>query len=229
MTAITAIARARGLFVIEDAAQAIGATWDARPAGSLGDAACFSFFPSKNLGAWGDGGAITTSDPALDARVRRLRQHGMSPRDRDEHTEIGTNSRLDALQAAVLDAKARHLTAWNDARAAAATRYAELLSPVTDRITLPTTRPNCRHVYNQYIIRTADRDALQSHLTAAEIGTRAYYKRPLHQQPCFESYPHPPQPVTEQAARTTLAIPLYPEITPAQQSEVADAIRSFFE
>lgn len=224
MAGLAAIARAHGLALIEDAAQAIGARIGDRAVGSIGDAGCFSFFPSKNLGAWGDGGAVTTRDPAIDARVRRLRAHGM----RGEHfVEIGLNSRLDALHAAVLAVKLGHLDAWSAARRRAAARYHEILAGVGD-LTLPR-EPFGTHVYNQFVVRTARRDALAAFLADRGIASRAYYARPLHAQPCFAAYRDArPLPCTEAAAATALAIPIYAEITPDQQAYVAEAIRSFF-
>ena len=223
MAELSAFAAEHELVVVEDAAQALGATVDGKPAGSLGLAAAVSFFPSKNLGAWGDGGAVLTSDPALAARVRRLRAHGFDAEGRVH--EVGFNSRLDALQAAVLTVKARHLGQWNEERRAAAARYRVLLEGTP--LELPIERAGATHVYHQYVVRTPQRDALAQHLTGQGIATRAYYGIPLHQQPCFaregESLP-----VAEELARTSLALPMFAELTAAQQERVADAVRAFF-
>ena len=182
-----------------------------------------SFFPSKNLGAWGDGGAVLTSDPVLAARVRRLRAHGFDAEGRVH--EVGLNSRLDALQAAVLSVKERHLTQWNQERRAAAERYGGLLRGTP--LALPVERGGATHVYHQYVVRTPERDALAKHLMGQGIAARAYYGIPLHRQPCFaregESLP-----VAEELARTSLALPMFAEITAEQQQRVADAVRAFF-
>jgi dTDP-4-amino-4,6-dideoxygalactose transaminase len=234
MEAIGRVARAHGVAVVEDAAQAIGARArggtranDAvleRAAGAFGDLGCFSFFPSKNLGAWGDGGAVATDSAEHAARLRRLRSHGAVARGVEDFDELGTNSRLDALQAAVLDAKAPHLAEWTRAR------NVDLLAPVADRVTLPAPPSDGVHAYNQFVLRLTDRDALKSHLDAHGIGTRAYYTRPLHRQPCFAGRhdTHGPLPETERAAATALAIPIYPDLPPDHQSHVAATILAFF-
>jgi dTDP-4-amino-4,6-dideoxygalactose transaminase len=214
-------AAAPGVPILEDAAQAAGASSNAGVAGSLGEIAGFSFFPSKNLGAWGDGGAVTTSDDALAARVRRLRTHGLEG---GRHEEVGTNSRLDALQAAVLSVKAKHLSHWLRARRDAAARYRELLAPVADRIALPVDEPG--HTYNVFAIRAPNRDALARRLAEAGVESKAYYATPLHRQPAFEAAPSEPLPETEAAARELLAIPMFSEITPEQQAYVAEQITS---
>jgi dTDP-4-amino-4,6-dideoxygalactose transaminase len=239
MEAIGGVARDHGLAVVEDAAQAIGArargsagASDAiadRAAGAFGAMGCFSFFPSKNLGAWGDGGAVTTDSAEHASRLRRLRSHGAIARGVEEFDEPGTNSRLDALQAAVLDVKARHLAAWTRARAQAARRYVDLLAPVAERVTLPEPPRDGVHAYNQFVLRFEERDALKAHLEARGIASRAYYTRPLHRQACFAGRhdTHRTLRETERAAATALAIPIYPEITPEQQAYVADAIIAF--
>ncbi len=224
MEAIGELARRHDLRVIEDAAQAIGATRKGRPAGSFGEAGCVSFFPSKNLGGWGDGGAIVTRDSALASLLRKLRAHG-GP----SHERLGTNSRLDALQATVLDVKTRHLPAWLEARARAASRYRELFAGVEGVRLPPREPPADRHAYHQFVLRVPHRDALIAHLDAQGIESRAYYPRPLHEEPCFAPFLREPLslPFAEEAARTAIGIPIYPEITPDQQREVVAAVASF--
>ncbi len=226
MDAILAVARRRGLRVIEDAAQAIGAEYRGQPVGSLGDLGCLSFFPSKNLGAYGDGGLVTTDDEALARRVVRLRAHGDVGR--YDHGELGINSRLDEIQAAVLRVKLRHLDAWTEARRANAARYDALLhgSPPVVR---PLAAPGVRHVYNQYTIRVPRRDALQAHLTARAIGSAVYYPRPIHQQPAYRAWwpgdHHLPE--SERAAAEVLSLPVFPELGEGRLRRVAETIRAF--
>ncbi len=230
---INEVAGRYGLFVLEDAAQAIGAGYRGRRAGRLGQAAAFSFYPSKNLGGFGEGGLMTTDDPAFGRKLARLRVHGMEPK--YHHHEVGINSRLDALQAAVLRVKLRHLDAWTDARRRAAERYLALFRAhgLEERVTLPVERPGHHHVYNQYVIRVpaAVRDALREELTSRQIGTEIYYPIPLHLQPCFAALGHHPGdfPVAETAARETLALPMYPELTEEQQRHVVGSIRQFLD
>jgi dTDP-4-amino-4,6-dideoxygalactose transaminase len=231
MDAIQEIACRRGIPVLEDAAQAIGATDRSRKAGSLGQAAAFSFYPSKNLGAFGDSGLVTTGNEELARRIARLRVHGMEPR--YVHHEVGLNSRLDALQAAVLRVKLRHLESWTIARRAVADRYRRLFSEagLAERIRLPLERLGCRHVYNQFVIGVPEiwRDPLRAHLTKERIGTEVYYPIPLHLQTCFAPLGHKPGdfPRSEAAARQTLALPIYPELSANQQSCVVGAISEF--
>lgn len=228
MDALLAIAQAHGLSTIEDAAQAIGASCRGRVAGSMGDAGCLSFFPTKNLGAWGDGGAVVTSREDVASRVKQLRAHGMSTPYRSE--ELGTNSRLDALQAAVLGVKARHLAAWNVARAGVASRYRDRLADLAPRLVLPAEGEGARHVYNQFVVRAEARDALAAHLASRDVATRVYYPLTLPRQTCFAYLGEDPAsfPVADAAARTVLAIPVYPELTDDVIDYVADAIREFF-
>jgi dTDP-4-amino-4,6-dideoxygalactose transaminase len=236
------IAGARGVAVIEDACQAIGATDRGRPVGTLGDCGCFSFFPSKNLGAFGDGGLVTTNDAALAARVRMMRSHGAETK--YYHAVVGGNFRLDALQAAVLRVKAPHLAAWTAARRANAVRYRRLfedaiagtrgvsLGQATSAptppgtIVLPAERPDAEHIFNQYVIRVGKRDGLRLHLAARSIGTEVYYPVPFHLQACFAhlGYRAGDFPVAEAAAQDSLALPIYGELTEAQQRYVVDAI-----
>jgi dTDP-4-amino-4,6-dideoxygalactose transaminase len=233
MTALAAIARRHGLAVIEDAAQAIGAEYDGRRAGALGDIGCFSFYPTKNLGCLGDGGLLTTTAAHLADRLSLLRGHGMRPR--YYHQTVGINSRLDAIQAAILSVKLRNLNAWTEARRTNARRYGELLAArgLIGPIVPPAESPRGRHAWNQYVIRVADgrRDALQAHLMSRHIGTEIYYPLPLHQQECFRALGYQPGslPETERAAAETLALPIFPELTADEQQCVVDGIADFFD
>lgn len=230
MDAIRAIADRAGVPVIEDAAQAIGARRQGRQAGNFGLAGCFSFFPSKNLGAFGDGGLVTTSDAALAAEIRLLRNHGAEPK--YYHSRIGGNFRLDALQAAVLRVKAPHLAAWTDGRRRNAERYRQLFADagLTDLVTLPTEPAGSFHIYNQFVIRATRRDALRAHLSANAIGTEIYYPVPFHRQACFASLAAPVDgfPHADEAADTSLALPIFGELTDVQQREVVSHIASFY-
>ncbi len=232
MDPILEIAREHGLFVLEDAAQAIGAAYNGKRAGGLGHAAAFSFYPSKNLGGFGDGGLMTTGDPVLGRSLARLRVHGMEPK--YYHHEVGLNSRLDALQAAVLRVKLRHLGAWTIKRREVAGRYQSLFEAHGSKhVALPVERPGHFHVYNQYVIRVPApiRDPLRDYLTARQIGTEIYYPIPLHLQPCFAALAHKPGdfPRSESAARETIALPMYPELTEEQQRFVVGSIRQFLD
>lgn len=239
MDAISRIADRHKVAVIEDAAQAIGSEYHGRRAGSTGDIGCFSFFPSKNLGAFGDGGLVTTNNPVLADRVRLLRNHGFRPKYHNK--VIGGNFRLDALQAAVLSVKLKYLDRWTDARRRNADTYRRLFvsaglsndhssaRPEGQRIVLPHDAGYGRHVYNQYVIRTANRDALLAHLRQRQIGSEVYYPVPLHLQECFAGlgYTQGAFPNSERAAEETLALPIYPELTESMQSAVVSAISSF--
>jgi dTDP-4-amino-4,6-dideoxygalactose transaminase len=226
MDAVMALADKHGLVVLEDAAQAIGSTYKGRPAGSIGKAGCFSFFPSKNLGAFGDAGMLTTTDEALAHEVRLLRNHGAEPK--YFHKRIGGNFRLDALQAAILRIKLPHLEGWTKGRQANADRYDALFRErgLLGRVTLPARAHGRNHIFNQYVIRVAGRDALRARLDAKGIGTEVYYPVPFHLQECFAplGYRRGDFPAAEAAADETLAIPIYGELTEAQQREVVDAI-----
>lgn len=225
------VAERHGLAVIEDACQAIGArrrvagTW--RVAGELGRAAGFSFYPTKNLGGWGDGGMVVTSDGAMADRVRRLRTHGGSRT--YYHDEVGTNSRLDALQAAVLLAKLPFLAGWSAARRERAAWYSAALTGLA-AVRPPATDPANEHIFHQYVIAADRRDELQAHLRAAGVGTAVYYPLPLHLQRCFAylGYGEGAFPVAEAAARRVLALPMYPELTEAQLQHVVTSIRAFY-
>jgi dTDP-4-amino-4,6-dideoxygalactose transaminase len=232
MEPLVALARRHGLAVIEDACQAIGAEYRGRRAGALADVACFSFYPTKNLGGMGDGGMLTTDRPDLAHRLALLRTHGMRPR--YHHHVVGINSRLDALQAAVLNVKLNHLESWTDRRRTNAARYAELFAArgLDGVLGLPQELPHRRHVWNQYVIRVPDgrRDDLQRHLTDRGIGTEIYYPVPLHLQPCFRDLGagEGSLPETERAARETLALPIFPELFATEQNRVVEGIAEFF-
>jgi dTDP-4-amino-4,6-dideoxygalactose transaminase len=231
MEELLKLARKHGLAIIEDACQSIGARraidgeW--RIAGELGTATSFSFFPSKNLGAWGDAGMIVTSDQKMEQRVRRLRTHGGSKM--YHHDEVGLNSRLDTLQAAVLLAKLPFLQQWSAARRANAAWYNAQLAGVGG-VETPVTDAANEHIFHQYVIQADRRDALQAHLKARDIGTAIYYPLPLHLQPCFGylGYRAGQLPVSEAACGRVLALPVYPEMTEAQKAHVVGAIKSFY-
>jgi dTDP-4-amino-4,6-dideoxygalactose transaminase len=217
-----------GLAVVEDAAQAIGATYRGRHAGVLGTIACFSFFPTKNLGGAGDGGMLTTDDPDLAARLKRLRVHGDIGR--YEHIEVGLNSRLDALQAAILRVKLRHLEDWTSARRRNAERYARLVAQESacSTLQLPTELRDCRHVFNQYCVRVdaGRRDEVLSELQAQQIGCAVYYPKPLHLQKCFAYLAHRAGafPESERAASEVIALPIYAELGEERQDRVVHAL-----
>lgn len=241
MCGLLAVAEELGAPLIEDAAQAIGSRDTSGAAtGSRGATGCFSFFPSKNLGGFGDGGMITTNNDDIASHLRRLRNHGMDPK--YYHREVGLNSRLDAMQAAVLNAKLPHLDAWSDARAANAAHYDQMFQEAGGGDTtgslgecqlpiLTPARPSApsRHIYNQYVLRlpAAVRDDLRAHLADEKIGHDVYYPVPLHMQECFGDLPSPELPWTEQAAAESIAIPIYSELTESQRTRVAETIISF--
>jgi dTDP-4-amino-4,6-dideoxygalactose transaminase len=222
---------ARGIPIIEDACQAIGAEYKGARAGSMSLAGCFSFYPTKNLGGFGDGGLITTNDAELAAKLRVLRDHGQQPR--YYHHFVGINSRLDSLQAAVLSVKLPKLDDWAAARKRHALRYATEFAKlgIADSIIAPTATKGCRHVWNQYTVRVKNgrRDALQKHLADQKIGSAIYYPVPLHLQKCFGSLGYEPGslPTTEQACREVLSLPVYPELTAAEQGAVIGAVAEF--
>jgi len=230
MDPILALARTAGVPIIEDAAQAIGAESRGRRAGTLGTIGCFSFFPSKNLGGFGDGGLVTTNDAALAHDIRLLRNHGMEPK--YFHKRVGGNFRLDALQAAVLRVKAPHLTAWTDARRRNADRYRALFDEfdLADHVEAPVEPNGYRHIYHQFVIRGAKRDALRDHLRANRIGTEIYYPVPFHRQECFAGLPSSAAacPVADRAAERVLALPIYGELTEEQQRHVVSCIAEFY-
>ncbi len=228
MDAINDIAVRHGLKVIEDGAQSVGAEYRARPAGSIGDIGCFSFYPTKNLGGFGDGGMLTTNDDDLAQRLRQLAAHGMEPR--YHHPMVGINSRLDSIQAAVLNVKLTRLGRWSGQRRANAARYHRLFaeSGLDGWLVMPEQLPQRYHVWNQFTLRVPDgqRDGLRARLTEMNIGTEVYYPIPLHQQECFQSLGYEPDslPETEQAAREVLSLPIFPELTAAEQQLVVSSM-----
>lgn len=222
MASLRTLADTHGLHLIEDAAQAIGATLDGIRAGALGDAAAFSFFPTKNLGAAGDGGAVTLQDPDLAARVRLLCRHGASPK--YHHVAVGGNFRLDALQAAILRVKLHHLDDWNAARARTAAFYDEAFAD--SRIVTPRVIPGARSVYHHYSVLLPERDAVKRALAERGVGSGVYYPEPLHLQPCFDTLGYTPGdlPAAESVASSILALPVYPGLTQAQRERVATTL-----
>jgi len=223
-------AASKGIAIIEDACQSIGSKYRGRQAGSWGLAACFSFFPSKNLGAFGDGGLAMTNDAAFARELRLMRAHGSEKR--YYHEKVGANFRLDAIQAAVLRVKAPHLAAWTAARRANAETYRALFEEagLTSTVTMPIERGDCFHIYNQFVIRAPRRDALRAHLDARQIGTEVYYPVPFHLQECFRYLEHREGdfPHAERASAETLALPIYGELTRDQLGRVVAAIRDFY-
>ncbi len=231
------------LKLFEDAAQAFGATWRGKMAGGLGLAAGFSFYPTKNLSAFGDAGCVTTNDPALATRVRNLRNHGSARR--YYHDEIGWNARMDAIQAVVLRIKLKHLPEWNNRRREIAAKYDEMflhaglaekrpqgldLPDALTPVRLPATVPEAGHIFHQYVIRVANRDELKKHLADRGIGSEIYYPVPLHLQKCFRylGYSEGSLPEAEKAAREVLALPIFPELTDEEQKRVVDAVADFY-
>ena len=217
-------ARIRGIPVVEDACQAHGATYHGRRVGGFGIASCFSFYPGKNLGAWGEAGAVATSDPHLATRVRRLRDHGQSQR--YHHAEIGYNARMEGIQGAVLGVKLRHLDRWNDARRAHAAYYREWLEDSS--VKLPAEAPGREHVYHLFVVRSPERNTLRGHLTHQGVQTGLHYPVPLHLQPAFSrmGYREGAFPVAEAWAREGLSLPMFAELTRAQLDEVIEGVKS---
>jgi dTDP-4-amino-4,6-dideoxygalactose transaminase len=232
MEPITQLARQHKLTVIEDAAQAIGAEYHGRRAGALGDIACFSFYPTKNLGGFGDGGLLTSTRKDLAEKLKLLHVHGMQPR--YYHRVLGINSRLDTIQAAVLNVKLPHLDRWTELRQQHALRYGQLFARagLEQKLGLPVASAARRHVWNQYIVRVPDgrRDALREHLASKKIGSEIYYPVALHQQECFAYLNVAPGslPETERATRETLALPIFPELTASEQDYVVREIAAFY-
>lgn len=232
LDAILRLAASNGLAVIEDAAQAIGARYGDRYVGTLAEFGCFSFFPSKNLGGAGDGGLITTQNKELADKVRLLRVHGS--KQKYHHLELGVNSRLDALQAAILRVKLRHLEDWTQGRRARAERYRALFEAagLARKVTVPTTpRGDMEEVYNQFVVRCSERDALRDYLRGRQVMTEIYYPISLHLQPAFAylGYKAGQFPHSEAACRETLALPIYPELKEQEQATIVGAIADFYE
>ena len=235
-SALTDLAAEHGCLLVEDAAQAFGASWNGTPAGALGLTAAFSFYPTKNLSAAGDAGMVTTADAGIAAHARRLRSHGMETR--YYHEEVGWNSRLDSVQAAVLLVKLRHVDRWNEQRRALAARYAALFQqaglveagpyPVHGAV-LPWVDPRARHVFHQYVVRVPRRDALRDYLSSQGIGSEIYYPLALHQQQALASlgYREGDFPESERAAREVLAIPIFPQLRDEEQQRVVAAMAAF--
>ena len=229
MDTILDVARRHEIPVIEDAAQAIGADYRGRRAGTMGLVGCFSFFPSKNLGGAGDGGLLTTDDNALAERLRLLRVHGMQPK--YHHRLVGINSRLDSVQAAVLSVKLKYLDGWTEARQRNAARYDQLFREAgLQEVVTPVANSHSRHIYHQYTIRCARRDELMASLKEAGVATEVYYPVPLHLQECFMYLGHHAGdlPVSEEAARESLSLPVYPELTEEMQRYVVERITQFY-
>jgi dTDP-4-amino-4,6-dideoxygalactose transaminase len=232
MTSLWQVAERHRLTIIEDAAQALGAEYHGKRAGSLGAIGCLSFYPTKNLGAYGDAGMVVTSDPALAARMACLRVHGMDPK--YFHKYLGWNARLDALQACMLRVKLPRLDSWIEQRQVAARRYEALIEEhhLTHFLDRPIVKPNHRHTFNQYVVRVArgERDNLVRHLKAEGIGCEIYYPMSLHLQECLTwlGYQEGDFPSSEEASRCVLALPMFPEITLAQQQRVINSCTAFF-
>ncbi len=231
MRPILDIATQADIPVVEDAAQAIGARYRDQPIGGIGTIGCFSFYPTKNLGAFGDGGLVTTRDAAIGRRLRAIRQHGGEVK--YHHETLGGNFRLDALQAAILRVKLPHVRSWTAARQRNADRYEALFAKagLTGTVVLPSRSTDRTHIYNQFVIRVPERDRLRAYLQSHGIGTEVYYPLPLHLQPCFRElgYQAGAFPAAEAAAREVLALPIYGELSESQQAWVVEAIQRFFQ
>jgi dTDP-4-amino-4,6-dideoxygalactose transaminase len=233
--AFTSLKQNYDLLLVEDAAQAFGASWNGIPAGALGDAAAFSFYPTKNLSAMGDAGLVTTLSAAIDDHARVLRAHGM--RRRYYHDEVGWNSRLDSLQAAILEVKLRYLPQWNQQRRDLAARYDQLFHDagvagptIAEGVVLPFSDPRATHVFHQYVIRAPRRNELREYLTDRQIGSEIYYPLPLHEQTSLASlgYKRGDFPISEAAAAEVLALPMYPELREDEQQTVVETIVAFY-
>jgi dTDP-4-amino-4,6-dideoxygalactose transaminase len=234
MDPIMSLSKAYGVPVVEDAAQAIGAQYrDGRRAGTMGAIGCLSFFPSKNVGALGDGGMVLTHRADLSEKLGMLRSHGSNPK--YYHKMVGGNFRLDAIQAAIVNVKLNHLEAWSATRRTNAARYRQLFHEAgltqDGLVRLPTETPGARHIYNQFVVRVRDRDQLLKYLREHGIGAEVYYPLPLHLQECFASlgYQKGDMPASELAASETIALPIYTEVTSQQQQQVVDALRKFYQ
>lgn len=238
MDRLQAIAVQHDLYIVEDCAQAVGATWSGQAVGSIGHVGCFSFYPTKNLGACGDGGAVTTTDPEIAAQVQLLRDHGR--RSGYTYETVGVNSRLDSVQAVILSIKLRHLDRWNHKRQQVADRYQQHLHSIPS-IALPTVSPNATSVWNQYTIRVLSkqggatagerRDRIRQHLQNQGIASMVYYPLPLHLQPVYAALGYQPGqlPIAEQAAQEVLSLPMFPELTAVEQEIVRDGLKAALE
>lgn len=228
MDKIMELAKKHNLIVIEDACQAIGSEYKGNKVGSIGDAGCFSFFPTKNLGAYGDAGLIVTNDDEIAEKIKVLRAHGSKPK--YYHSVLGYNSRLDEIQAAVLRIKLKHLDKWNNVRKERAHIYNEMLNNIKD-IVIPYEDKDIKHIYHLYIIQSSYREELIEYLKEKEIGTGIYYPVPLHMQKVYEDLGYKEQdlPISESLAKKTFAIPLYPELTIKQQEYIVNSIKEFYE
>ena len=224
MTALGQAAGKAGLAVIEDAAQAHGAAWQGRPAGSIGVAGCFSFYPGKNLGAFGDAGAVVTADAGLAARIKVLRDHGRAAGSHYRHEQVGTNSRLDALQAAVLTVKLTRLDAWNTARRSIAARYHTAFASSPARPVAEV--PGMRGVYHLAVVRVPDRAQVQKQLAAMGVETQIHYPIPCHQQAPYQRFADRPLPAAERCAGEVLSLPMFPHMTDGQVAQVCDAVQA---
>jgi len=224
MDAISTAAASAGIPLIEDAAQAHGAAWRGKRAGSFGVAACFSFYPGKNLGAFGDGGAVVTSDAAMAGRIRSLANHGRATGRHYEHDLVGINSRLDSLQAVTLTAKLERLDAWNEARGHIVNEYRKALADTPIRLLRNV--PGATHAYHLCVARVADRDRFQAELAERGVQTAVHYPIPCHQQPPYRRYADRPLPVSEQAASQIVSLPLYPHLTDDQVAAACAALRA---
>jgi dTDP-4-amino-4,6-dideoxygalactose transaminase len=224
MSEVVNFARSHNLFVIEDCAQATGAEWHGQKVGSIGDIGCFSFFPTKNLGGCGDGGAITTNNPELAAQIRMVKEHGSKVR--YFHEVIGVNSRLDAIQAVILQIKLKYLDFWNNQRIEIAQRYRELLQPLPN-ITLPAALAGGKHVWNQYTILTENRDQMRAALQEKDVLSMVYYPIPLHLQPVYQylGYKKGDLPMAELASEKVLSLPMFPDLSFEEQQQVAYALK----
>jgi len=224
MSEVVNFARSHNLFVIEDCAQATGAEWHGQKVGSIGDIGCFSFFPTKNLGGCGDGGAVTTNNPELAAQMRMVKEHGSKVR--YLHEVIGVNSRLDAIQAVILQIKLKYLDFWNNQRIEIAQRYQELLQPLPN-ITLPAALAGGKHVWNQYTILTENRDQIRAALQEKDVLSMVYYPIPLHLQPVYQylGYKKGDLPISELASEKVLSLPMFPDLSFEEQQQVAYALK----
>ena len=224
MSEVVNFARSHNLLVIEDCAQATGAEWHGQKVGSIGDIGCFSFFPTKNLGGCGDGGAITTNNPELAAQIRMVKEHGSKVR--YLHEVIGVNSRLDAIQAVILQIKLKYLDFWNNQRIEISQRYWKLLKPLPN-ITLPAALAGSKHVWNQYTILTDNRDQIRAALQEKDVLSMVYYPIPLHLQPVYQylGYKKGDLPVAELASEKVLSLPMFPDLSREEQQQVAYALK----